>query len=130
MPCRDWEMERYDAVNYRKRCDELAARLCSSRQVLYTLYNYLAANDACNGLPSELEDSVALEIEGLKEHRERDKSHAILELGHEISKLTRNVKKINELGGKPDKALLQKIKDLKAKKNQMKDSDSLHTTLY
>lgn len=130
MPCRDWEMEKYEAVNYRKRCDELAARLCSSRQVLYALYDYFAAHGATNDLPPNLEEDVASEIEGLKEHRERDKSHAILEIGHKISGLQRDIKKIKELKGKPSDALLQELKDLKAKKLQMKNSNSMNTGLY
>jgi len=138
MPCRDWEGERIDATNHRKRCDVLAAQLCSTRQVLYKLYRFITAYDieiskngeSCKELPADMSEDILAEIDRLQEHRDRDKTHAILELGHKISKLRRNVKEIKVLGGKPNEDLLQEIKDLKDKQKQMKESDSLHTDLY
>lgn len=131
MPCRDYDYAPSHGYSedYRKRCDELAAQLCASRQVLLELYDY-ATKRLVKELPSNLAEDIASEIEGLKNHRENDKTHAILELGHKISRLQADVKKIKELGGKPASTLLRKIKDLKSIKSQMKESNSLHSDLY
>lgn len=144
MPCRDYEIEPmgrgYEGENYRKRCDELAAQLCSSRQILYNLYCFIkdidpsrrvwVEKDICENLPPELAKEISSEIDGLKKHRAKDKSHAILELERKISKLKADVEKIESLEGTPTDRLLEKVRDLTAKKDQMEESDALHTTLY
>ena len=140
MPCRDYIGEEIDAINYRKRCDELAAQLCNARQVLYRLHligchreSYGNENPPftlSSALGSDLLEDITTEIEGLKNHRDRDKAHAVLELGHSINRLRDDVKKIKSLGGKPGNDILNKIKDLKSKQKEMKESNPLHTNLY
>lgn len=134
MPCRDYDYSPNhsgyeEAANHRKRCDELAAQLCSSRQVLHKLLEYSTAR-LVKKLPSDLAEDIASEIVGLKAHRENDKTHAILELSHAVSKLENDAKKIKKLGGIPKSNLVKKIKALKTKRDLMKTSDSLNTDLY